>query len=171
MPRAKDNMQTDGAADPQVENGFAALEAKVEEIQVDAVEQTELEVHQAVVETPRDFIDELPSAMAPPEVQVPTPRPSVEFQPPGLAAQTTAAANGPGAMLSVVQDCVQGTLRLQAEAMASFAKVRGPHDLLAAQIAFGQRAFGLQMQTMRQMAGAFPAFATTGLKLPEYART
>ncbi|HEY8616382.1 hypothetical protein [Phenylobacterium sp.] len=159
MPRAKDTTPAD--AMPEIENGFAALEAKVEEMQVEAAIEAELNAEDAAAAASTIALEEIPQARlvapepeAPAAAETPTAAPAAE----ALAAPGPTAAVQ--AMLAALQDCAQSTYRFQADSLASFAQVRGPHDLLAAQVAYSQRAVSLCRENLARTMQALPVFAT-----------
>lgn len=152
MPRAN----TPAAADAQPEAGFAALEAKVEEMQVEAAIEAELSVEDAAAAAAPLALEQFPPA-APQPVAPADPFIAEAAQAPPAA---DAAADPAGAMTSVFgafQEIGQATLRFQTETFASFTAARSPQDLLAAQVAYGQRAMGLYAQNLARLTQALPA--------------
>jgi len=147
---AKDNTTADAAA--ETTSGFAALEAKVREIQAEAATEGEAATAGAAASSLHEELSWASAAKAPPE------RP--------WAADSSAATGIPAALSAPVQDlvsayaeCAQSLLRFQAETFADFAQVRGPGDLLAANMAYGERALQLYVGGLARLAQAIPALA------------
>ena len=159
MPRAKDTIPGDSTAKP--ETGFAALEAKVEEIQALAAIEAEAVIEDAPGASPTVLPEEFPET----EAAAPATVAPAAFVAPDVLRPEAALAPpsaGPAAavktVLSVFQENAQETLRFQAETIACFSQVRGPQDLLAAQVRYGEGALALYMAAMTRMAQALPAF-------------
>lgn len=160
MPRAK----TQAAADVQPETGFAALEAKVEDMHVEAAIEAELSAEDAAAAAAPLALEQISAAAEP---AAPEPRTWADPSSAGTAQAPPAAdapAAGPaGAVASVFgafQEIGQATLRFQTETFASFTSVRSPQDLLAAQVALGQRAMGLYSQNLARLTQAVPDMAS-----------
>lgn len=139
MPRTKNDTPTADA-----ENGFAAFEAKVEEIQLDAVIEAELDVADEAVAAfpPLALVESTPAdARAGGSVEAPAP-PSPIF-----------AAFGAWA-----QDAIQ----FQLDTVASLAAVRAPQDLLRVQIDFAQRLMALHASALARLASSRTRFDLGG---------
>ncbi|HEX2559773.1 hypothetical protein [Phenylobacterium sp.] len=135
MPRAKNELDADA------ENGFAALEAKVEEMQVEAAIEAELAVEDAAIAGA--------SALAPAAPQVT----GSSF----AGAQHGADQPAPTTIFSAMEVWTRSAVQFQAETFASFAGVRGPQDLLSAQLAYGARALEFYMTSVARLSQASPA--------------
>jgi len=78
-----------------------------------------------------------------------------------LAGASESAASLPfAAMLAVAQEGAQKAMGLQLDTLARLAQVRTAHDLLSAQLAYGQRALALYTGFVARMARAMPAVPT-----------
>lgn len=135
MPRAKDGLSA--STDP--EHGFAALEAKVEEVQLDAAlagDGASEGVGAAAASMIRTAVSEQrhPAGsdealyLAMPQV---SPLPGARL----LAPLTS--------LCSTVAACTESMLRLQTDALRSLAQVRSPQDLVSVQIDYGRQALEL----------------------------
>lgn len=128
---------TNAAKDKPV-SGYAALEAKVEEIQAQTASDASVVAAEGIP-SPSTSPD-LASLPEPPE-----------------GGQSPSPSVAPGAsVLSALQDSLSDVVRLQSETFARLAQVRGPADLLSAQLAYGQRVFELQMNIWSRVAKATP---------------
>lgn len=153
MPRAKDDINADTLADTQ--KGFAALEAKVEEAQGSEAGGAEFPLQERAV-APAAAPDEISGAHrgaswlsgAPAALATEVPLAGAAH---GVATIPTAAMQ---AMWGAFEDCAEAGMRFHFETISSFAQVRSPRDLLAVQIAFGQRALGLYTAAITRVADA-----------------
>lgn len=150
MPRAKTNHDADA------ENGFAALDAKVEEIQVDAAIEAELAVDDVAIAAAAAAVPApAPLAASSPAVA----ELSLDVRPAALLEEGPPRPAVPlNTIVSAVGEWTQSAMQFQADTFASFAGVRGPHDLLAAQIAYGARALEFYLASVARMGQASPAF-------------
>lgn len=150
MPRAKDDTSV-AANEPQTETGFAALEAKVEEVQVEAAIEAELtQMDDAMLRPARSFQGGGPAAAPSRYVALRAPFPGGSS---ALLAPAQQVAQAMG-------DCLQASLRLNAETIASFASVRTPQDLLAAQAGYGRGVMELYLRNLTTLGRAL-----TGVRL------
>lgn len=157
MPRAKN----DNSAAPatEAENGFAALEAKVEEMQVEAAIEAELMIEDRAAAA-------IPASVASiaPEL---TPAPA-SLDGTGRSAYAPPMAGRIGALATPFEgfaDIATAAVKIQADALTSLAGVRSPFDLLKAQLAYSQRAAALYFDACAH-AGAQMARAAQYLPMP-----
>lgn len=143
MPRAKDSPST--STEP--EHGFAALEAKVEEVQLEAAIAGEAASESLAAVAPLmiqegglERGDPVSSGKAP-DVAAP------QFGSPSAA---TLLAPLP-TICSTFMDCTESVLRLQTDTFRSLAKVRGPQDLVSLQIEYGRQALELYTSNMARL--------------------
>jgi hypothetical protein len=135
MPRAKDAPSGDTPAD--TDSGFAALEAKVEEMQVEAAIEAELAIEDAAAAISPAPLEAIPAAGAATPTSTPPASLAVSADQASATVRSALAADPFGpvhAMLGAMAEYTQASFRFQAETMASFAQVRGPQDLLEFQV-------------------------------------
>jgi hypothetical protein len=152
MPRAKSN--TPPTVDS--EDGFAALEAKVEEVQLEAAIEAELAVEDAAEAASVVMLEQAAPEDAQPAADLPK---AAEIQPAlgtgGLGFHPPAPLENIFAALAA---CTESSMRLQSDTLTSFSRVRSPADLIAAQMAFGGRAMELYTSNMARMTHSIAAF-------------
>ena len=150
MPRVKDD--TASTVDPEA--GFAALEAKVEEVQLDAAIEAELAIEDAAEAKTVTMLQQAPGVD---EQSQPEPANTAKV------AGPLGAMGGPSAPFNAVFEamtaCAESAMRLQGETLASFSRVKNPGDLLAAQMAFSKQALELYTGNMGRLMRAVPSFA------------
>jgi hypothetical protein len=153
MPRAKDT----APATAELEQGFAALEAKVEEVQLDAAIEAELATEDAAAAAPLLMLEQTSEGGD----AAPAPAPTAADVP--SQSSGVAQLRDPSAplkvMLGAFAACTESGLRLQAETFARFSRVRSPGDLLAAQMDYGRQAFELYTGNIARFTQALPAIA------------
>lgn len=151
MPRAKDN--TDAVTES--EHGFAALEAKVEEVQLDATIEAELAMEDAAAAAPLTRLQ--------PDAETAEPVRAAAIDAATVAPQTGYKAAVPTSaaplqsLLGAFAACAESSLRLQTETLASFSRARSPADLLAAQMDYGRQVLKLYTSNATRLTqAAFP---------------
>lgn len=153
MPRAKDTLPADTVI--EAENGFAALEAKVEEVQVEAAIEAELSQGDAAAAASPVVLEEISRAAS-----AESAGPSASGAWRGAAAALRPAPIPTGAAMALLDAftaCAEAATRFQIETIESFARVRGPSDLASAQIAYGERTMRLYVDTATRIAQVLPA--------------
>lgn len=151
MPRVEDNAPAAG----EPEHGFAALEAKVEEVQLEAANEADTAVEDAaaaaqsvMLEQAADTRDAVASAASG----------AAEILQQSSRSATTAPPAGPlKIMLGAFAACMESSVRLQTDTLASLSRVRSPADLLAAQLDYGRRTLELCTSNMARLTQALPA--------------
>lgn len=159
MPRAKDD--TPPSAEPAV--GFAALEAKIEEVQLDAAIETELALEDAA-EAASVMRSEPAPSVDTGSVSDRLSRP--ERRPLGSTSRSSGPTTSLSGLFGALAGCTESTLQLHAETIAALARARSPGDLIAAQMAFGTQAMDLYTGNMARLIEATP-FAFGGVLAPE----
>jgi hypothetical protein len=140
LPQAKKDVTSDPAAD--TETGFAALEAKVEEMQVEAAIEAELSVEDdTVAASPAAFLEAS-------QVAVLNGSSGARRDPAEGASATPAFASPMLEIVGSLTGWARAAAQFQAETIESFGRVRSPYDLLEAQLAYGQRAMEFYLSTV-----------------------
>jgi hypothetical protein len=148
MPATRDKTNSENPSD----KGFAALETKVEEIQVDAAIETELGAADAAAARSE-------SAMNAAAERSRTTSGSLERDDAAASGGDRPAldpAAPMNALLSAFGACAERGLRLHAETLVSFAQARSPQDLLAAQLAYAERTYAFYSDAMAHFAPVMP---------------
>lgn len=123
------------------QDGFAALEARVEEVQ--SLSEADREVAHAgltptaLSEGPSDTFKSRDEA--------------------GWAAIDTSGVSvfGPAlGLVQAVQACAEAALKFQIESLESFATIRGPQDVVATNMVLAGRAFDLHLGNMSRLSHA-----------------
>lgn len=150
MPPAKTN--TPSTVDPAA--GFAALEAKVEEVQLDAAIEAEHALEDAAEAASVMALEPAVYADAKPGDDM---LHDVEFKPPAGAGGPSFEPPAPFTTLfSALAAWTEGGMRLQAENLVALSRARSPNELLAAQLAFGKQAVDLYTSNMARLIQAIP---------------
>jgi hypothetical protein len=153
LPRAKDTLPADTVV--EAGNGFATLEAKVEEVQVEAAIEAELSQGDAAAAAAPVLIEEVSRAAS---AESAGPSASGAWRGDAAALRPAPAATGAAmAMLDAFTACAEAAMRFQIETIESFSRVRGPSDLASAQIAYGERTIRLYVETATRLAQVLPA--------------
>lgn len=152
MPRARDNAPS--TVDPEA--GFAALDAKVEEVQLEAAIEAELAIEDEAEAVSVIMLEQAASADAQPAAELAS---AADTQPalaaPLLSLDPSASLK---TMFGALAACTESGMRLQSETLANFSRARSPGDLIAAQMAFGKQAMELYTSNMARLTQAMPAF-------------